>query len=84
MVNLTIYQFDLEYNFIKRIEAKSADISLLTWSLKEVRLIDSEGKIISEDMLFGSPAIIAINLFIRKTLLKLIFLNYYNVKMNAY
>ena len=28
LVNLTIYQFDLDYNFIQRIEAKYANIDL--------------------------------------------------------
>ena len=41
-------------------------------------------KIISEEMLFGSPAIIATGLIIEKILLKLIFLNYYSAKTNAY
>ena len=50
LVNVTIYEFNNNNNFIKRIEAKSANISSLTWSLKDVRLVDSEGKIISEDI----------------------------------
>ena len=48
IMNLTIYEFDNNNNFIKRIEAESADISSINWNLKDAKIIDKDGKIISE------------------------------------
>jgi len=49
LVNVSIYEFDKENNFIKRIEAKSANIISLKWKLKNVKIISSSGEIISEN-----------------------------------
>jgi len=48
LINVTIYEFDRNNNFLKRIEAKSANISSLEWKLKEVKIMDEYGKILSE------------------------------------
>tara|TARA_B100000029_G_scaffold516100_1_gene626892 strand:- start:5138 stop:6229 length:1092 start_codon:yes stop_codon:yes gene_type:complete len=50
LIDLTIYEFDKNYNFVKRIEAKSADIGSLEWKLHNVKIVESEGIIISEDI----------------------------------
>jgi len=49
LMNVTIYQFDKDSNFIKRIEAKSANIKTSNWSLNNVKIIDSEGNLLSEN-----------------------------------
>ena len=43
LMNLTIYEFDQNNNFIKRIEAKSADISTQHWLIKDASIIDKNG-----------------------------------------
>ena len=48
LMNVTIYEFDENHNFIKRIEASSANINSLEWSLKNIRIIDPDGKILPE------------------------------------
>ena len=48
LMNVTIYQFDQDNNFIKRIEAESANIKTSKWSLKKVKIIDADGNILSE------------------------------------
>ena len=50
LINLTIYEFDKNNNFVKRIEAKSANISSLKWILKDVRIMNDDGKILSENI----------------------------------
>ena len=50
LMDVTIYEFDKNNNFIKRIEAKSANISSLNWKLKNVKIIDDSGKILSENI----------------------------------
>ena len=50
LLEVSIYQFDYNNNFIKRIEAKSADISSLHWKIKDAKIIDKEGKISSENI----------------------------------
>ena len=47
LIEVTIYEFDKENNFIRRLEAKSANISSLKWSLKNVKIINSDGLILS-------------------------------------
>ena len=47
--NVTIYEFDENHNFIQRIEAMSANISSLKWSLENVKIINADGKIFQED-----------------------------------
>ena len=46
--DLTIYEFDKNNNFVKRVEAESANISSLKWSLKNVKIINSDGSISAE------------------------------------
>jgi len=50
LIDLTIYEFDYSHDFVKRIDAKSADISSLNWKLKDAKIIDKDGKIISENI----------------------------------
>ena len=50
LMNVTIYEFDKNNNFIKRTEAKSANISSTTWSLKNVKIINEVGNIFTEDL----------------------------------
>jgi len=50
LINLTIYEFDYNNNLVKRIEAISADISSVNWNIKGAKIIDEEGKIISENI----------------------------------
>ena len=50
LMDVTIYEFDKNNNFVKRVEAKSADISLTTWSLKNVKIVDNNGKILFDNM----------------------------------
>ena len=50
LVNVTIYEFDQNNNFTRRIEAESANISSTKWSLKNVRIISNDGKILSEHL----------------------------------
>ena len=49
LINLSIYEFDSENNFMKRIDAKSADISTFNWVLNGARVVDGNGKIIIEN-----------------------------------
>jgi len=49
LINVTIYEFDKKNNFIQRIEAESANISSIKWSLKNVRIINSNGRILSKN-----------------------------------
>ena len=48
LMNVTIYEFNNNNDFVKRIEADSANISSVKWSLKNARIINYDGKIISE------------------------------------
>ena len=50
LMNITIYQFDKNNNFLKRIEAESGDISSLNWILNEVKIVDNEGKMLEENL----------------------------------
>ena len=50
LTNLTIYEFDENNNFVKRIEAKSADISTQNWHMKDASIIDKNGIIISKNV----------------------------------
>ena len=50
LLEVTIYQFDDDNNFTKRIDAKSADITSQEWIIKNARIIDREGKIISDNI----------------------------------
>ena len=50
LLDITIYEFDYSNDFVKRIDAKSADISLLKWKLKDAKITDKDGKIVSENI----------------------------------
>ena len=50
LINLTIYEFDNNNNFIKRIETRIAEISSRNWNLKNSKIIDKNGKIIGENI----------------------------------
>ena len=50
LIDLTIYEFDYSHNFVKRIDAKSADIRSLNWKLKNATIIDKDGNAISENV----------------------------------
>ena len=50
LMNLSIYEFDKNQNFVRRIEAKSADISSLKWKLNQVKIMDEDGKILSDNI----------------------------------
>ena len=56
LMNLTIYEFDKNNDFIKRIEAKSANINTFTWLLNDVTIINSEGKILSDQKNITYPS----------------------------
>ena len=50
LMEVTLYEFDYKNNFVKRIEAKSADISSLNWTIKDAKVIDKDGKTLSRDI----------------------------------
>ena len=50
LITVTIYEFDKENNFIKRIEAKSANISSFNWIFKDVTIIDADGNYLSSNI----------------------------------
>ena len=43
LMGVTIYEFDKDNNFTRRIEADSANITSLKWVLKNIKVINSEG-----------------------------------------
>ena len=43
LMGVTIYEFDKENNFTRRIEADSANITSLRWVLKNIKVINSDG-----------------------------------------
>ncbi len=49
LIEVTIYEYDKSYNFLKRIEAKSADITNENWILKNAKIVNYDGKIISDN-----------------------------------
>ena len=50
LMEVTIYEFDENINFLRRIEAESANINSFKWNLENVKIIDNEGKIISKNI----------------------------------
>ena len=50
LLNLTIYEFDKNQSFVRRVEAESADITSTTWKLNNVKIIDSEGNYLSDNI----------------------------------
>ena len=49
LVNVTIYEFDYDNNFLRRINAKSANITFPDWEFKNVKIYDKEGGLINEN-----------------------------------
>jgi len=47
---VTIYEFDENLNFLRRIESESANINYFEWDLKNSKIFDTEGKIIAENI----------------------------------
>ena len=50
LMTLTIYEFDKNNYFIKRIEAESANISSQDWVLKNVKILSESGNLLSENL----------------------------------
>ena len=50
LINVTIYEFDQNNDCVKRVEAVSADITSLEWSLKDAKIIDADGKLLSKNI----------------------------------
>lgn len=50
LLDVTIYEFDQNNNFIKRIEAESANIKSTKWSLENVKIINGDGKILLDNL----------------------------------
>ena len=50
LVDVTLYEFDYSNNFVKRIEAKSADISSLNWNITDARVIDKNGVVLAKNI----------------------------------
>jgi len=50
LMEVTIYEFDKNTNFLTRIESESANINSFKWILKNARIIDNEGKILSDNI----------------------------------
>ncbi len=50
LIKVTIYEFDKENNFVKRIEAKSANISSFNWILKDATIIDADGNYLASNI----------------------------------
>jgi len=48
LMGVTIYEFDKDNNFTRRIEADSANITSLKWVLKNIKVINSDGIASSE------------------------------------
>ena len=48
LMGVTIYEFDKNNNFTRRIEADSADITSLKWVLKNIKVINSDGIMLTE------------------------------------
>ena len=49
LMEVTIYEFDKNNDFVRRIEAESANISSLKWSLKNTKIINADGIVSSEN-----------------------------------
>ena len=50
LMEVTIYEFDKNINLLTRIESESANINSFKWILKNVKIIDNEGKILSDNI----------------------------------
>ena len=47
---LTIYEFDKDNNFVRRIDADYANISSQNWRLENVKILDKNGNLLSENL----------------------------------
>jgi len=57
LMNVSIYQYDLDHNFVSRIEAKSAYIKTTAWILKNVRQYRRDENIkvnVTEEIIYNS------------------------------
>ena len=50
LIEVTIYEFDKNNDFIRRIEAEKADITFEEWTLKNVKVMNADGTLISENI----------------------------------
>ena len=50
LIKVSIYEFSKNNNFLRRIEAESANISSTKWSLKNVRIINDNGIVLDENL----------------------------------
>ena len=50
LINVTIYEFDKNNNFTRRVEADSANITSLKWVLKNIRVINADGIVSTENI----------------------------------
>ena len=50
LMNVTIYEFNNNHDFLKRYEAEHADISSRNWKLVNVKIIDQDGNIVSDNI----------------------------------
>jgi len=48
LMEVTIYEFDKDNNFTRRIEADSANITSLRWVLKNIKVMNSDGIMLTE------------------------------------
>ena len=49
LINLTIYEFDNNNNFIRRIESASADISSKKWNVQNPTITNNNGEVLKEN-----------------------------------
>ena len=50
LAEVTIYEFNKNNDFVRRIEAESANISSFIWTLKNVKVIDAKGRVLSNNI----------------------------------
>ena len=49
-LNISIYEFDINNDFKKRIYGKSSDISSVSWKFKDAKIFSKDGEIILENV----------------------------------
>ena len=50
LMKVTIYEFDKDNNFVRRVEAESVNISSQKWSMDDVKIMDENGNILSKNL----------------------------------
>ena len=50
LIDVSIYEFDDDNNFVKRIETPAANIETTNWKIKNARVIDHTGKVIMDNV----------------------------------